>query len=537
MNINNKKFIFGLITGAILFTGFSVFAASITPVFPTTLNEFTEGEIIEEEDWNAIELTIGETSTTSTATLHGKWNDLFASSTLPTAWTTIANLSITESQISDLSHLATSITNGLIIEPDLNTDNAAVDGDILVYDSTGTNFIWQTCAEITGSADLCDGDDASGAGAGTVSTSTIPSIGNLAYWTTSGADTELLGAVATSSITYNSPFTTSGTAGYIIGGSSFTLGLDTSGAWSGTAGSLAANGANCAAGEIALGVDASGAVEGCYEPTEADISDLSHLATSITDGLIVEADLNEDGGSPVDGDFLSYDSTGGNFLWRTVAQVLSDIGAEGTLTNEAGLYSALSDVTQFWEAGDTLSSGAISSAFGNIDIGASNLDADGTVNLGGAVTISPTGTLIIPQSATCDSNANGELCHDTTDDQLILDSRVIQTKTRIWGTTVASTSPIFIEAGLLSVPVNLDGYTMTEIRCKVDGGTSKALAVEDASANSTEDITCGTTVTSDDGSIINATVTAVEEMYIDFGATTGAVDTVSISVYGTWTRE
>lgn len=70
-----------------------------------------------------------------------------------------------EADISDLVHLATSITDGLIIEPDLNTDNAAVDGDILVYDSTGTNFTWQTCAEITGSADLCDGNDATGGGA------------------------------------------------------------------------------------------------------------------------------------------------------------------------------------------------------------------------------------------------------------------------------------------------------------------------------------------------------------------------------------
>ena len=36
------------------------------------------------------------------------------------------------------------------------------------------------------------------------------------------------------------------------------------------------DGANCAAGEIPLGVDAAGAVEGCYEPTEADITDLVH---------------------------------------------------------------------------------------------------------------------------------------------------------------------------------------------------------------------------------------------------------------------
>jgi hypothetical protein len=41
------------------------------------------------------------------------------------------------------------------------------------------------------------------------------------------------------------------------------------------------DGANCAAGEIPLGVDANGAVQGCYEPAEADISDLTH--TSIGD--------------------------------------------------------------------------------------------------------------------------------------------------------------------------------------------------------------------------------------------------------------
>jgi len=38
-----------------------------------------------------------------------------------------------------------------------------------------------------------------------------------------------------------------------------------------TATGLAANGANCAAGEIALGVDASGAAESCYAPTAADV--------------------------------------------------------------------------------------------------------------------------------------------------------------------------------------------------------------------------------------------------------------------------
>ena len=92
-----------------------------------------------------------------------------------------------------------------------------------------------------------------------------------------------------------------------------------------TATGLAANGTNCAAGEVALGVDSNGAAEGCYELTEADITDLSHIATGITDGLIIEPDLNGDN-TPSDGDWLQYDSTGTNFVWRTDANLRSDVG-------------------------------------------------------------------------------------------------------------------------------------------------------------------------------------------------------------------
>jgi len=65
----------------------------------------------------------------------------------------------------------------------------------------------------------------------------------------------------------------------------------------GTATALVANGANCAAGEIPLGVDASGAAEGCYEPTEADITDLSHTADEV--GTLTTGDLCINDGSVV----------------------------------------------------------------------------------------------------------------------------------------------------------------------------------------------------------------------------------------------
>jgi hypothetical protein len=101
----------------------------------------------------------------------------------------------------------------------------------------------------------------------------------------------------------------------------------------------------------------------------------------------------------------------------------------------------------------------------------------------------------------------------------------------VWSRTIASTSIEFINGSLMPLTLRLDGGTITRIVCKVDGGTSKIIAIEDASANSSEDITCAATPTADDGSITNATYTSLEEMYIDFGATSGAVDHVSISVY------
>jgi hypothetical protein len=47
----------------------------------------------------------------------------------------------------------------------------------------------------------------------------------------------------------------------------------------------------------------------------------------------------------------------------------------------------LSDVSQFWEAGETLSSGAISSGFGNIDIGVSTFTGAGTGLTGTAASL------------------------------------------------------------------------------------------------------------------------------------------------------
>jgi peptidoglycan/xylan/chitin deacetylase (PgdA/CDA1 family) len=171
--------------------------------------------------------------------------------------------------------------------------------------------------------------------------------------------------------------------------------------------------------------------------------------------------------------------------------------------------------------------GTISTAFGTT----TNNVFSGSNDFGGAT------FLEIPNGTNPTANDPGEIAHDTTDNQLILDDKVIPTTFKLAGRTVASTSPAFINAETMPLSTQLDGFTITRIQCTVDGGTSKVIAIEDASGNSSEDITCGTTLTTDDGSITNATYTAGEEWYIDFGATSGAVNYVSISVFGTWARE
>lgn len=217
--------------------------------------------------------------------------------------------------------------------------------------------------------------------------------------------------------------------------------------------------------------------------------------------------------------------------------VLAGLGGSlqyvATTTFSTGLTYAAGNVTFDGGAspggslGGTWASPTIDDLFllNNGDVGTGNYD------FGGATFFE------IPNGTGPTADDPGEIAHDTTDNQLILDDFVFARATeRIWGVTVASTSPYMIGGTNLSVPDQADGYTMTSITCKVTSGTSVAIIITDGT-NATESITCDADGAADDGTIANAAVTAGEDMYIDFGTVTGAVDTVSISVFGQWTRE
>lgn len=188
------------------------------------------------------------------------------------------------------------------------------------------------------------------------------------------------------------------------------------------------------------------------------------------------------------------------------------------------------------------SSGKILTLFSNAGTKFMEMLDTGVTTLLGAWDFGGATSLEIPNGTNPTVDTLGEIALDTTGNQLVVATSTTAaiipvTDVKIWSTTIASTSPRFLDSGLFPVPTNIDGYTITRIQCHVTSGTSKVIAIEDASGNSSEDITCATTNTTDDGSITNATYTASELSYIDFGATTGAVDYVSISVFGNWTRE
>jgi hypothetical protein len=277
----------------------------------------------------------------------------------------------TEADISDLDHTATAITDGLIVEADLNEDSGTpTDEDILTYDSTGANFNWiaqssvsaGTAAALAANGANCAageiplGVDTAGAVEGCYEP-TEADISDLDHTATAITD----GLIVEADLNEDSGTPTDeDVLTYDVTGANFNW-VAQSTLSAGTATALAANGANCAAGEIPLGVDTAGAVEGCYEPTEADISDLDHTATAITDGLIIEPDLNADN-APSDADVLTYDSTGTNFAWITPdagTDITADLEEEGQINATAVTGNAADDQV-------ILGSGASTAAYATI---------------------------------------------------------------------------------------------------------------------------------------------------------------------------
>lgn len=152
----------------------------------------------------------------------------------------------------------------------------------------------------------------------------------------------------------------------------------------------------------------------------------------------------------------------------------------------------------------------------------------GSIDAGGATFFE------IPNGTNPTANDVGEIAHDTTDNQLILDDRVIRTGEEIFKVKFASTSPLMVENATNTLPVLFDGYTVTDIACYVTDGTSKIVRLYG------ETITCAeiqTGVTQDDGSIGSGAVSALATTTLAAGADSGAWNWLDLTIYGIYTRE
>jgi hypothetical protein len=298
---------------------------------------------------------------------------------------------------------------------------------ILTSTTTGTAWVAPNalCVAITGSADLCDGNDASGGGSGPVylATTSTWTTGNLARVASDGT----VDSVATSSLGLSAAFTTSAQLAAILGD------------------------------EVGTG--------------PAVFASSTELSSTTMRGI-----------------------AGG--------RIARFISSAGTVVL------------------DMLSTGV------NVLLGA--------WDFGGA------DSLEIVNGTNPTTDATGEIALDTTDDQLIVDNGTTDLVYRgedvIFKFTLASTSPEFRNGGVIPIPLEKDGFSLTEYRCYVTGGTSVVVNLSDGT-NDTETITCNTTASSDTDVTTNDTFTADELARVEIGAVTGAVNYLSFTAYGYWTRE
>ncbi len=166
------------------------------------------------------------------------------------------------------------------------------------------------------------------------------------------------------------------------------------------------------------------------------------------------------------------------------------------------------------------------------------------VTLLGAWDFGGADSLEIPNGTSNTSTQIGQIFFDTTDNQLVVATSTVATnvalplKQKLWSGTIASTSVDFVSGGRIPLNSWSDGVIITEIRCAVDAGTSKAINLDTlAGGSNTDAVTCATTETSDTAMSANYSISAGTLMSIELGASVGTPDYVTFSVWGYVTRE
>lgn len=202
-----------------------------------------------------------------------------------------------------------------------------------------------------------------GGGIGTVATSSLETAGQIPYWTTTSGYPAKLTSIATSSLTIDSPLTTSGTLGYLIGGSAPHIGCQT----------------------------ASGSQTGCLSST--DWTTFNNKLTAVGSGWAT--------------------TTGANITFSTTTATVNGLTYGVQIVPAAGTMTFTPTVTGTY----TGQAGSVANAL-TINNGGSGAASGSTYNGASAVTISynsigavPTGRLI---NTTWPLQGGGDLSADRT---------------------------------------------------------------------------------------------------------------------------
>lgn len=398
-----------------------------------------------------------------------------------------------------------------------------------ILSSTGTAVDWITCAVLTGSAGLCDGDDATG-GAGGAWPFTPSTYAGTAVQSTS---TPLwITAITPFSLIASSTFATNASSTQLTNsGSTWLPTLTSALVLANSAGLLTEyTGIDCTNQFVRdVGADGAGtcATVGTADVSGLDISDDTNLTAG--DALTITGDdIDFDGGTVPTGDL------GGTWGSPTV----TDNSHAHDATTISGLGTA--DISGLDVSDDlNLTAGDC------ITLTADDLDVDdcfllnngdigtGVFDFGGAT------SLEIPNGTGPTINAVGQIALDTSSGNLILATSTDATSVVIGGATttlyafsIASSSPDFLSGGIQYLPAHFLQQHAIAIICQVDAGTSQVINLSnEAGSSDTNAITCTTTSTQYTFTT-NRTFNAYAVPRLEFGTKTGTPDYLHIRIIG-----
>lgn len=435
-----------------------------------------------------------------TLTINGDAQDLSADR----SWTVSSTTLLANNNTWSGGNVFGNATTTNLFSTTASSTNLFVGNSVAILDSGTQTTLNGLCIALTGSADLCDGNDASG-GASAYDAWTHPVAGdsattsNLIFGTASSTvvgSLNITGNSTTTAATTTNLFSTTASSTSLFTGTISATALTAPGSHNLSITSNGAAGIYLNSGAVQMQISGKSFLDGGEEMLK-----LSDTTTAVNELTVTNASTNNP---------PTLTATGND---TDISLSLSGKGS-GTVLLPTGFLSQASST--------------IVGAFTNT----------------GAF-INEAGSLEIPNGTAPVVDAVGEMAFDTTDNQLLIATStnasypaVYPAVQKLWGATVASTSPDFISGGRIFMPPQRDGFTIKEIHCIVDGGTSVVINVSNTGGTTdSETVTCDADGQTDIDITTNNTYTAGSFNSLEVGTITGTVDYVTFSVWGVFTRE